>query len=286
MRTINPAKRQQQFNRATQGNWDTFTEHRERLTRLLEEIAAATVASASSSKSLCILGAGNCNDIDLPKLVSQWSRIRLVDLDMEAMQGGVARQFHMRPPSQVECSTCDVTGALEYCHEFIHSPRRDTLNKLRQALALLPAVERIGEKFSCVVSTCLLSQLTDIVRHALGESSPELMGLIKMVHLQHLRTLAELTSDGGTMVALVDFVSSETLPQLRDVSAGALPGLMQRALGEENFFTGMNPLAIGEMLSRPPLDSYWVESPRMLLPWRWNLGPRMYMVTAFLGRRV
>ncbi len=278
---LSPAIQQQEFNRATRGNWDAFAEHRERLAALLEQSVAP-----ASRESLCILGAGNCNDLDMPRLVSQWSRIRLVDLDVEAMQAGIARQFHMRPPDQLELSACDVTGALEFCHERSHCPTRESLNKLGQALAVLPAVERLGERFSCVVSTCLLSQLTSIMRYAVGDSSPDLLGLIQMVRLQHLRTLAELTKSGGTMVALIDFVSSDTLPQLTDASASALPSLMEQALRERNFFTGMNPVVIRQLLNRPPLDSYWREPPQAVFPWRWNLGPRTYVVTALVGHRV
>jgi hypothetical protein len=282
MRPLSPALRQQEFNRASRGSWNAFAEHRDHVAALLEQSVAP-----ESRHSLCILGAGNCNDLDLPRLAAQWTRIRLVDLDVEAMRAGVSRQFHLRPPEHLELSACDVTGALEYCHDLLHSPTssRESLTKLRQALAVLPAVERLGERFSCVVSTCLLSQLTTTMRYAVGDSSPDLWGLVQLVRLQHLRTLAELTQPGGVTLALIDFVSSESLPQLPDAPASALPGLMEQALAEGNFFSGMNPVAIQQLLHQPPLDSYWSEPPQAVLPWRWNLGPRSYLVTALVGHR-
>jgi hypothetical protein len=281
MRPLSPALRQQEFNRASRGNWDAFAEHRQRLAALLEQSVPP-----ASRESLCILGAGNCNDLDLPRLVSQWSRIRLVDLDVEAMRAGISRQFHMRPPEHLELSACDVTGALEYCHELLHCPSsRESLTNLRHALALLPAVERLGEQFSCVVSPCLLSQLTSIIKYAVGDSSPDLRGLIQLVRLQHLRTLAELTRSGGTMVALIDFVSSDSLPQLSNAPVSSLPDLMAQALREKNFFTGMNPVVIQQLLNQPPLDSCWSEPPNAVHPWRWNLGPRTYLVTALVAHR-
>jgi len=284
MRRLSPALRQQEFNRASRGNWNTFAEHREHVAALLEESVAP-----DSRHSLCILGAGNCNDLDLPRLASQWPRIRLVDLDADAMQAAVSRQFHLSPPppDQLELSACDLTGALEYCHELVRcGSSRETLTRLRNTLAMLPAIERLGhEQFSCVVSTCLLSQLTSIMRYALGDSSPDLGALVQSIRLQHLRTLAELTKPGGTMIAVIDFVSSESLPQLAAASAMSLPGLMEQAIAEGNYFIGMNPVAIQQVLNQPPLNPYWLEPPKAVRPWRWNLGPRSYLVTALVGHR-
>ncbi len=284
---VNPFVRQRYFNRASQVSWREFAAHRDQITSRLEAVAAP----ADAFRSLCVLGAGNCNDLDLVRLTSHWSKIRLMDIDAEAMQAGVAHQFQTATETSpkrhqpIEITACDLTGAMEHCHEITRTPSSEAIAKLRRALALLPALAQVQERFSAVASTCLLSQLIDVVQHSVGASNPELPSLAELVRLQHLRTLAELTAPGGTMLLFADFVSSETVPELPGAPKEALPVFMEKVLREHGCFTGMNPSNICRLLNQPPLASYWAEPPTMSEPWLWNLGPRTYLVTAIVGRR-
>ena len=273
---VNPFLRQRFFNRASQTNWQAFTAHREQVTSRLESMAAG---------ALCVLGAGNCNDLDLVRLTARWERIRLVDIDAEAMQAGVANQFQTSGESgrqgRIAFSACDLTGALEQCHAVARMPSGEGFSRLRGALALLPAVGQLGGPYAVVASTCLLSQLISIFRRTVGESSPELRSLTELVRLQHLRTVAELTAPGGKAVLFTDFVSSDTHPELVD----APEKVMERVVREHGCFPGMNPVLIHRLLGEPPLASYWAEPPAMSAPWVWDLGPRSYLVTAITCRR-
>lgn len=273
---VNPFLRQRYFNRASQTSWRAFAAHREQITSRLETAAGS---------SLCVLGAGNCNDLDLVRLTARWEQIRLVDIDAEAMQAGVANQFHtaggMGKRERIEFSACDLTGTLEQCHAVAQVPSSENFARLRGALAGLPAVGQLGGPYTAVASTCLLSQLITILQRAVGEASPELRPLVELVRLQHLRTVAELTAPGGTAVLFTDFVSSDTQPQLVD----APEMVMERVVREQGCFPGMNPLLIQRLLGEAPLASYWAEPPAMSAPWVWDLGPRSYLVTAITCRR-
>lgn len=264
----NPFLRQRFYNRASQASWQAFEAHRQQVTARLQ--------SAGAGQSLCILGAGNCNDLNLPELALHWGRIRLVDIDAEAMRQGVANQFPLPNRDRIELSTCDLTGALEHVHD---------LPRLRTALTKYPAVAQLGEQFHTVASTCLLSQLIGILRQTVGESSPEFRSLTEAMRLQHLRTVAELTAPGGTAILFTDFVSSETQPELLHAPPHALPAIMKAVVENHGCFSGMNPLIIQRLLTEEPLASYWAKPPAMSAPWVWNLGPRSYLVTAITCRR-
>src|SRR4051794_13404017 len=67
--------------------FSSFGEHRRRLTALA--VAAAPPLAAGT---LCVLGAGNCFDLDLDALASRYEAVHLVDLDRSALERAFARQ--------------------------------------------------------------------------------------------------------------------------------------------------------------------------------------------------
>lgn len=76
-------------NKSTAANWSFYTYHRSKVTDLILQCAPE---SGSETSSLCVLGAGNCNDLDLPRLASDFDLLHLVDIDSDALRSGVARQ--------------------------------------------------------------------------------------------------------------------------------------------------------------------------------------------------
>src|SRR6185295_19591792 len=84
---MNPlVKLQTDFNASSAAAWESYTSQRQRMTELF------TGAGHSPAGRLCVLGAGNCNDLDLPALLGAYREVHLVDLDEEALNRGVARQ--------------------------------------------------------------------------------------------------------------------------------------------------------------------------------------------------
>src|SRR5262245_40861383 len=73
-------------NAASRGHWDCYADHRARVTALLRPDPAARPGR------LCVLGAGNCNDLDLAALAALYREVHLVDLDPDALAFGVQRQ--------------------------------------------------------------------------------------------------------------------------------------------------------------------------------------------------
>src|SRR5690349_5752462 len=97
---------QVRFNAASRDAWDQYSSHR----KVVTEILTAGVSPGPSR--LCVLGAGNCNDLDLAALLAVHREVHLVDLDAEALAHGVERQGRADNPA-VRChGGLDVTGVL------------------------------------------------------------------------------------------------------------------------------------------------------------------------------
>ena len=75
---------QAKMNRSTRGQWDWYAHHRRMIERL--------IIPESREQRICILGAGNCNDLDLKWMAQAYAEARLVDLDDAALKRAVERQ--------------------------------------------------------------------------------------------------------------------------------------------------------------------------------------------------
>jgi hypothetical protein len=240
---------QQRRNRATQGHWQLFASHRQRVTDLL---VSAAQAFAPHQPRLCVLGAGNANDFDLPQLLARFGQIHLVDWDGEALAAGVDRQ-----------GLADNTAIV--CH-----------GGANLAAPFLP--KTIGGPVEVVASTCLLSQLIEGVAKLAGEGSPQHLDLVQAVRLAHLQTMAELLVTKGIGILITDLVSSDTVPQLVTAQEVEIAPLVARCIAERNFFTGLNPAVLLELFVSDPLLRSRTDQIQPLSPWRWNLGSRVYAV--------
>ena len=79
--------------------WDAFRPHRARVTAVLEEqhrrvFQPDDISPPWAPKGvLCLLGAGNANDVDLSRLLRRFDMIELVDIDHAAVERGATRQL-------------------------------------------------------------------------------------------------------------------------------------------------------------------------------------------------
>ncbi|MEU2718825.1 hypothetical protein [Streptomyces sp. NPDC007205] len=201
---------------------------------------------------LVVLGAGNCNDLDLAEVASVFREVHLVDIDSDAVQRGVERQRMGSAPVLRVHGGVDVTRMLQDCPSGVESA-------------------------DVVVSAGVMSQL---INGAASEGL-EAAGLLR-VRDAHLQTMMGLLRQGGRGVLVDDVVSSDTCPQLPATPQDQLPLLLSRLLEERNFFTGCNPFAIAQKLAMPPLRA---TGQAVSPPWRWDIGTRSYLVCAVSFRR-
>ena len=278
---------QRERNAAVAGQWSAFQPHRSRVTGLICKDRDQLSSEAASSESLCVLGAGNCNDLDLSELLCRFSRIDLVDIDAEALRNGVRSQSCADHPGVTLYGDCDVTGvwtdlALAKERGLSDNDVPSLLAKLLDSgvRSLAHEIDRPQNGYSVVASTCLLSQLVDALTNCIGQQHQHFLEIAFALRLDHLRLMTELLSGGGRGLLVTDFVSSETIPDLADIPAERLSGYLSMMIDSGNFFTALNPFRILNLFQEDAELAGNVRAFPCEPPWLWDLGPRHYAVTA------
>lgn len=238
--------RQRELNRGSAGLWAGYARHRSKVTDCVLAHALTTPGR------LVVLGAGNCNDLELSKVVAAFTEVHLVDIDAVAMEAGVERQGMQ-----------SATGLRLHGGEDVRLP--------------LDAGSLGQNGADVVMSSALLSQL---ISGAVDEGQP-VEDLLRLRDT-HLQTMLGLLRPGGHGLLINDMVSSDTCPQLKITPHDRLSTLLPTLLEERNFFTGCNPLAIVERLNGPQVGATGVV---VSSPWRWDVGTRSYLVCAVSFRR-
>lgn len=272
-----------------------FASHRAQVTRLLEQ-AAASVGERDGPRSLCVLGAGNGNDLDLPVLCQTYEQITLVDLDQEALDHLAAFHAVDSLSGKIELvGGVDLSGLLDGQGEASPGGELGVEQWIERARHPVKP-ERLG-RYSVVASTCLLTQLIDSLAVGTGQTSgaatatesiaqpdlePSLAERCLAIRDGHLQLLSELVAPGGVIVLVSDFVSSDTLPELFDVEEQSLGRLCSSAINQGNFFTGANPVVLAHWFKTRSRESF--QEVRLATPWRWIMGNRVYALTAITAK--
>jgi hypothetical protein len=266
------------LNRQTCGDWDCYAGHRARVTRLLAD------ASPGTSGRLCVLGAGNCNDLDLAVLLQSYAEIHLVDLDATALTFGVARQALSKNPAVRLHGDIDLTG---YLNTMAAWTEHNTIASRDVEICCTEPVRRNGlpSPFDVVASTCLLSQLCGIAVDTVGKAHARFLDLVRAIRIGHLRLLMHLVGPGGTGLLVTDVVSSDTAPALRSLSEPALAEAVARLIRVGNHFYGVAPAMLAAAFRDDPILAPQACALVYSHPWLWNLGPRVYAVYALKAEK-
>jgi hypothetical protein len=260
-------------NRATAELGVHFQGHRARLTEL--------IATTGAGGALALLGAGNCNDVDLPRLAGAFEAIHLVDLDAEAL----ARARDREAPAVADRLT--LSAPVDLSGVFPELPRWRGKHVPAERLSALPA-EAVGRvlaavpgRFDTVVSCCLLSQLMHSCYLALGPH-PQLDAIGAAVALAHLRSLVALARPGGRVILASDTVSSESYP-LEELWGERTPlELLSHLEASGNILSGTAPSLVRRALGARDLPL--AQPARMVEPWLWKLdGNLTLLVYAFVA---
>jgi hypothetical protein len=99
---------QKTSNRSALPHAASFAGHRERLTAII----AAGIAQGAGGR-LCVLGAGNCHDLDLTHLATLFGEIHLVDIDAAAIEGARDRQDETTKSRIVCHAPIDLSGLVD-----------------------------------------------------------------------------------------------------------------------------------------------------------------------------
>lgn len=259
------------YNLSTSNHEGLFHTHRKELTRLIIQ------HSPPHMGRLCVLGAGNCNDLDLSHLFNFYSEIHLVDLDREALLAGTASQSMKGFPNLHLHTGIDVTGVLETLSKWL--PGQLNQEKIDQATIQVQnffGLPFLGV-FDTVVSTCLLTQLMDSVS-SLCRTERLPWTMTQALRARHLRLLAELLTPRGTGILVTDFSSSDIFPELSKSPNKPLCVQMEELIRRRLYFSGTNPYTIQAFLEKDPLTSSLVHQVQISQPWLWNLSTKRFFI--------
>lgn len=274
-RTLNPLRKMQaDINRSTAENWVSFASHRQRVTELILR------QRVDQNARVAILGAGNCNDLDLPRLAESFAATDLFDLDAKALTRGIRSQSMESSPCLFQRGNVDFTGILSRLAKL--QQRSDRKAELRELLELASCIPSLGNEasYDLVVSACVLTQMISSAVMALGQSEPLLPLLVLTMRKTHFRLLCDLVTSHGTVIFISDLVSSDSCPALLEHPEDGLQVLMETVIRQRNFFTGLNPYAILGMLDET------VDELCLHKPWLWQLSDqRTALVYALVFRR-
>ena len=273
---------QEQARRNTEADaaWELYAPHRERVTRLLLD------ARTPTGERLCLLGAGNLNDLDLGALSSAFREIVVVDVDAAALRRGLSRQGFAEDARFRVLAPTDVSGVFAKLAQKENDQQvRD--ESIDSCLRTLAHFQDLGEaiRYDVVASVGLLTQLIDGVIRSIGESHPRSWEFVSAIRTQHLRLMLELTVPGGGAVLVTEVLSSDSCPALLSVAEGGLPELVRREVAARNFFTGTNPAALQQLLRTEITLAEQLANTRFAEPWSWQFLTRVYAVYALTMRK-
>lgn len=259
----------------------TYEQHRQKTMELVS--LAAAELSGVAERTVSVLGAGNCMDLDLQQLATLFHKVTLLDVDRRAVESGVnaveslqTSRVEIRAPidlafplATTQAAALSGTDSIAQFCKQLESPLA--------TLSVAPA--------DVVVSTCVLSQILSVLTNLVADKHPQFLSLIQAVRRGHLVRMLQLLKPGGRGILISDLVSSETTPSLSSIDSVSLPKLLAQALATGNFFSGLHPGIMLQDLETGLNIAPYIESPVMVAPWRWQMGPRTYAVYAITFRK-
>ena len=256
--------RQKAFNRRTRNSGSLYLAHR----RVVTEVIVGS--SQVERNRLCVLGAGNANDLDLSVLAQAFGQIHLVDLDSDALSEVARRHPELDGLVTLHGDT-DLSGIAARL-DALSRPLLDRAVDLLIDSARRVSPPRIGGPFDVVASTCLLTQLLHSAAAALGGHSARLSEAFEAIRIGHLRLLADLTAPGGAGLLVTDLTSSDDAPEIATAHERDLPALATRLAAAGACFAGIDLGAMEDQLSTDLFFASNVQKVRRLGVWRWRIN--------------
>lgn len=269
---------QARVNRNVANNRRWYAGHRAHVTALVRGAARG----GDGHGDLCLLGAGNGSDLDLPALAASFASIHLVDIDGEALE----RCLDAAPPELrdrlVPHAGVDLSGFTERLDEWGEAfPAEAELGRLALQ-AIHGVLGRLGRRFDVVASTCALSQLAVPYHRAWILPAASWGHLHAAIAAVHLATIAGATLSGGTGLLIFDVLSSRNAAELRALDDGgatdeAVAAFVDRHVAGGGARLDPEPGALMARLRAPGMDRL-VSAPRLTTPWLWNIGAETQLV--------
>jgi SAM-dependent methyltransferase len=267
-------RRQQALqNDASESNWHSFAGHRARVTGLLRTL--------QRGEGLCVLGAGNGDDLDLAALVREFGEVHLVDLDGAALERAQERAPAPFASSVVLHGDVDLTGLLDGIERWGDDDGA-LFAQAEEAAAAVAA--RLGRTFDVVLSSCVLSQLCAPFTRVLARRPEEWRALMALVGRTHFQLMARLLRPGGTGVALGDIYYGPAAAHAATALTWASLDRRAEAALREAVMRLRDPHFLAQLLAGPELRDLVVRA-RLSEPWLWQVEQAAMLVYAVIFQR-
>ena len=261
-------------NASARGHEAWFAEHRARLTREIAERAPA-----SGGGRLCLLGAGNANDVDLDNLAARFAEVHLVDIDPEAVARAMAGVTEARRGRVIAHAPVDASGVHDQLERWSGEPPATAALDGVVAAAVARVTGALPGPFDVVVSCSLITQLQLVLVQVIGDRNPRFDELRTTLNRAHMRTLAALLAPGGVALLVTDLTATEIYPPLAHVEADAdLGKLMSDILATGAFIYAAHPGQLSSELRRDAALRQTFEVRFPIGPWLWRNGPTQVLL--------
>jgi hypothetical protein len=263
---------EQKGNREGRDLWDRYAIHRKHLT---------DAVLALGTGRLCLLGAGNANDYDLPALAERFSEIHLVDIDPAALARATNRQPAPVRNKLKSHAPVDLSGLFHQLDAGRLPDQEQLVERgLKDVLGRLPA------DFDVVVSGCVMSQISWSFAR-IGGDEMDLRTMLEQAMVNvHLRTLLALARPGGAALLAADLISTDNYPVDEIATGTDLRALMATLSADRLVYAVSNPELIQQMLRRDRQLRALCQSNEIGEPWLWTGShDRTYLVYPMVLRR-
>jgi hypothetical protein len=258
------------------GHAADFASHRERLTALV-----AARGSGDASLRLCVLGAGNSNDLDLEQVAGVYREIHLVDIDRAALERARARQSRVTQ-ARISChAPVDLSGLFDRIDNW--KRMQVTIEELSSAphVASGQIVKALPGPFDVVVSACLLTQLQLAMLNVLTDRHQLFQAVRLTLNLIHMRTLVRLLAPAGRGLLVTDLTSNTTYSFDRTDPKSDLLPLVAELSAAGNVIFAAHPGQLAAVWRDDPFLSRESTLSGPLDAWLWHNGPeRTFLVYA------
>ena len=249
-----------------------FAKHREKVS----DLVCAAAAGHDGSARLCVLGAGNCNDLDLTRVSRHYSEIHLVDIDGDAIAGAIGRADKAVRPRLRAHAPLDLSGVLD------RLPRWKQMDATPEELFACPGscartiAKALPGPFDVVLSACMLTQLQLSILRGLTDQHPLFEAARQITNLIHLRSMLHLLSVGGHGLLVTDATSDQICEIERfaqfPLAADRVAALLTLAQSGRLFYAVEPGLLELTCRTDPELRGLRLEPIRDA--WLWHNGPQ------------
>ena len=245
-------------------------------------MALAPGGNQARGGRLCLLGAGNANDLDLEALATHFDEVHLVDIDAAALEHATGRPSLALRTKLYRHAPVDLSGLYHQLDRESPLVPGDGLVTAGTA----EVVRQLPSELDVVVSCCLLSQMSwalECLASSNGRAVPALEQALVRIHL---RAILRSLRPTGAALLVSDLTSSAFYPLDKLEPDEDLRALTQKLAAQRAAYTVCNPELLQHMIRYDAELRLTCVPPTLGQPWLWT-GPKAitYLVYPFVLRR-